>query len=335
MMSSQDDRNKLLEIIQSYLGDNDAQDILFDQMYQDLKIDILAIGRTSGSRSYIQITRRAALGDVAYINLFKDLISKNNSVQNSKFILITGSISKKVHELSDQLGIEVIELPKNMNLPRSDKVRTKRFMSLTTEKSWKIISGLLKARSSSIRALAIGQNVSYGWAHTTVTGLIEQGIAVKKGTSISLVDVDKLLNGVAWERPLSSLIVKEVKVRGDGLLDIAREITLYSDRRSIPLAFTGHIAGSLYTAHSVRFDVLQMYVNALDKELLADIEELRDGDHEIKLQILRPDRDVYTDANIIQGVKVVSPSQTLLDLAGLGYNGRDMTKVMVEIYGKL
>ncbi|QLH74238.1 MAG: hypothetical protein HPY73_01425 [Methanomassiliicoccales archaeon] len=272
---------------------------------------------------------------MAYINLFKDLISKNNSVQNSKFILITGSISKKVHELSDQLGIEVIELPKNMNLPRSDKVRTKRFMSLTTEKSWKIISGLLKARSSSIRALAIGQNVSYGWAHTTVTGLIEQGIAVKKGTSISLVDVDKLLNGVAWERPLSSLIVKEVKVRGDGLLDIAREITLYSDRRSIPLAFTGHIAGSLYTAHSVRFDVLQMYVNALDKELLADIEELRDGDHEIKLQILRPDRDVYTDANIIQGVKVVSPSQTLLDLAGLGYNGRDMTKVMVEIYGKL
>jgi hypothetical protein len=36
-----------------------------------------------------------------------------------------------------------------------------------------------------------------------------------------------------------------------------------------------------------------------------------------------------------QGISVVSPAQTLLDLAGLGYSGRDLTLKMVENFAEL
>jgi len=48
-----------------------------------------------------------------------------------------------------------------------------------------------------------------------------------------------------------------------------------------------------------------------------------------------PDRDVFGDAREKEGVLIVSPSQTLLDIAGLGYSGRDITKAMVEKYATL
>ncbi|MBU3965799.1 MAG: hypothetical protein KKG76_00245 [Euryarchaeota archaeon] len=55
----------------------------------------------------------------------------------------------------------------------------------------------------------------------------------------------------------------------------------------------------------------------------------------IKARIYVPDRDVFGDARDKEGIRIVSPSQTLLDLAGLGYSGRDITKAMVEKYATL
>ena len=57
----------------------------------------------------------------------------------------------------------------------------------------------------------------------------------------------------------------------------------------------------------------------------------------ITVRIYVPDRDVFTNRRpfSVNGVWVVSPAQVLLDCAGLGYAGRDLTQKLVEIYGGL
>ena len=45
--------------------------------------------------------------------------------------------------------------------------------------------------------------------------------------------------------------------------------------------------------------------------------------------------DVFSDSREKEGILVVSPSQALLDLAGLGYSGKDITKAMLEKYASL
>ncbi|VVB63823.1 Uncharacterised protein [uncultured archaeon] len=57
----------------------------------------------------------------------------------------------------------------------------------------------------------------------------------------------------------------------------------------------------------------------------------------IALRIYTPDRDVFKDRRTftIKGVWLVSPAQTLLDCAGLGYAGRDLTLKLVDIYEQL
>jgi len=55
----------------------------------------------------------------------------------------------------------------------------------------------------------------------------------------------------------------------------------------------------------------------------------------IRAVVYRPDRDVMRNSNTIEGVKVTSPGQTLLDIAGMGYSGITLAKNMVEIFDKL
>ena len=57
----------------------------------------------------------------------------------------------------------------------------------------------------------------------------------------------------------------------------------------------------------------------------------------IAVRIYTADRDVFKDRRMlsVEGVWLVSPAQLLLDCAGLGYSGRDITQKLVEIYDQL
>lgn len=55
----------------------------------------------------------------------------------------------------------------------------------------------------------------------------------------------------------------------------------------------------------------------------------------IKVRVYKPDRDVFSDTRYTGEIRLVSPAQALLDLAGLGYSGRDLTLKLVENYARL
>jgi len=60
-------------------------------------------------------------------------------------------------------------------------------------------------------------------------------------------------------------------------------------------------------------------------------------DGEIAIRTHTPDRKIFKDRRLssIEKTWLVSPAQALLDCAGLGYAGRDLTLKLVDLYDRL
>jgi hypothetical protein len=151
---------------------------------------------------------------------------------------------------------------------------------------------------------------------------------------VTIADVKNLLNGVAWERPMKNLQAGEFFINFSGSHTAAQEISRTLKEQKIPFAFTTYTAGGLYTAYAFRQDAVYLY---LKRETISQFKENfgTEKDSSIRAVIYAPDRDVFTYTREREAVVITSPSQTLLDLAGLGYSAMDLTSVMVEKYAGL
>jgi len=60
-------------------------------------------------------------------------------------------------------------------------------------------------------------------------------------------------------------------------------------------------------------------------------------DERIVVRIYTPDHNVFKDLRLssVENIWLVSPAQALLDCAGLGYAGRDLTLKLVDLYDRL
>jgi hypothetical protein len=191
-------------------------------------------------------------------------------------------------------------------------------------------------KEASIRQLSIESKVSYGWSHATAKALVSKGIASDAGGRLRIVDISKLINGIAWERPFERLFAQEIKIAASNAIVLAKEICLVCDEQQIACAFTSFTAGEIYTGYSARHDSVYLY---LEKKNIAELAGMFDAQThgEIAVRIYTPDRDVFKDRRTfsVEGVWLASPAKALLDCAGLGYAGRDLTQKLVEIYDQL
>ena len=329
--------NELVSLIRSKLDINEEADVSLDSNWKDLRFDIIIEDRKRFKKVFLEIKPKAGIDSLAMLNLYKDYVERNPEPEGfePRFALVTKSISTRVSDLAKMLNIDVVIVPKETKLPGEAANATLGTLKISSEKSWKVVSGLIKLKTSSIRNLSIVQGVSYGWTHYTINNLITHGIAKKNGNHISISDMDKLLNGVAWERPTQALVVKELKLSYKDVFEASAEMTEIFGSQKIEHAFCSYMAGTQYTGYGVRFDSIQCY---LDNNEVGNIGELLGANEDgsgIKLQIMAPDREVFSETRMIGNTRVTSPSQTLLDLAGLGYKAKDLTKAMVAAYGQL
>jgi len=224
--------------------------------------------------------------------------------------------------------VHVIQLDWSVDMPTGPSKRKYSPTKLSSDVSWRIIIGLLRTSPASIRRIALGAGASYGWAHATVMRLIEMGVAERTSNGVSMKDAHRLLNGVAWERPLNDLQVVSFKVGGDEMMQSAKAIEAATRRNGVDHAFTGPTAAGIYTGYGQRFDRLYIY---LDEEQVGSMKNvLEDPAGSISLEVYRPDRAVFKDTEERQGLTLVDPAQALLDVAGLGYSYWDLTLKMVE-----
>jgi hypothetical protein len=291
-----------------------------------------------GSKTYVvELKRIVRLDELSQLGLLRLLMNAScTSIDNIEFIIAGKLITKDVAKAAEKIGIKFIKLPAGANVEEAHDKAGNIPVKLTSPKSWQVISYLLKVKAASIRQIAIGSGVSYGWTHAVVRALAARGIVSDTGGHTEITDINKLLNGIAWERPFERLLAQEIRIAANSPVALAQEICLVCDEQQIPCAFTSFTAGEIYTGYSARHDSAYLY---LEKKNIAELTGMFDvhSDGGIIARIYTPERDVFKDRGIFstQGVWLVSPAQSLLDCAGLGYAARDLTQKLVEIYDQL
>jgi len=288
-----------------------------------------------GGRLYVVEVKGSVvtIDTIARMQLYRQILQNKPGLPPVQLVLAAKTINSREENLARELGIRFIKLPWAISTPKgNDYTSTK--IRISSAKSWKIVSRLLKEKSTSIRQLALKEGVSYAWTHKVIGILSEQNVIKKEEGYVTIADVNNLLNGIAWERPLKNLQAEEIPLRFAGTHGAAQEITRNLKGENIPFAFNSYTAGGLYTGYASRQDSVYLY---LEKNQIDRFRE-QFGDKNasgVRAVLYAPDRDVFSDVRELESVVVTSPSQTLLDLAGLGYSAMDLTKVMADKYASL
>ncbi len=329
---------EILGILRAKLNLSDNAIISREQSFADAGLPIMTdLIIEDGSKIFlVEIKSRVTIDTIARLNLLKQVLKTRSEIKyaSNLFPVVAGKVIPPREEaLAKEVAITLVQLPHSIKLSTSEYSPKKR-IKITSEKAWRVISRLLKERTTSIRQLALLEDVSYGWAHATIQSLISQGIVTKKGNYVSIFDVNKLLNGVAWERPFENLRATEITIDYNSAILAAQEISHALKIQESKFAFTSYTAGGLYTGYAVRHDAIYLYLEKKEFEFFKDVFGNRKNTG-IKARIYLPDRVVFSDKREIESIIVTSPAQTLLDLAGLGYSGLDIAKVMVDGYARI
>ncbi len=281
------------------------------------------------------IVETAARGDIqslARLSLYEKLVQGQD--REVTLVLAAKSFSDQVLDLAVRLGMKTVMLPRGALTPGKDLYRGRASIKLTSDKSWRVVSRLLKDQPTSIRNVSLREQVSYGWAHAVCEHLINQGMAKRKGNGLEVTDIDRLINVAAWERPLHSLRSVDVRTDITEGFACAREVERTLTEAGVDHSFTGYLAGALYTGMAFRQDLVQVYVDEDEFDVLKDIYSRSDGKG-VVIQLIKPDRDVTLWSRFVDGLQLASPGQTLLDLAGSGAGAIDLRRAVLRDYARL
>lgn len=310
-----------LELSNKALFNKEAQ---FQELELPFKIDYII--EDQDFLYIIEVKSKANINSIAQLIFLREWLK--DFPKEKKFILASKRITPKLEEIAKKMGIKVLEFPYSMKIYESKDLSTRKG-KITTEKSWRVITRLLKEKGISIRKVSIEENVSYAWTHATVQNILNRNIAAKEGNYIIIKDIPQLLNGVAWERPFEELFYEEIYIGYNDAYQASKELTSYLKRQKVVFSFTTYTAYGQYSGYGRRFDTLYMYIEKTEaKRFKYEFSE----ETGIKLRLYIPDRNVFKDSKEIGGIQVVSLEQLILDMAGLGFSGRDFTKVLVDEY---
>ncbi|VVB85369.1 Uncharacterised protein [uncultured archaeon] len=326
----------LIEIIRTTLNLSDSAVVIKEPIskkaWSPIEVDLVI--EDNAIKYFIEIKSKVRVDSIARLVLLKELLKKQEKdISNISLVIASKIIPPIVEEIANQLGIKLVPIPHNIGIATHQYDYFPNKIKITSEKSWKIITRLLKEKMTSIRQLSLLEKVSYGWAYATIQSLISQGIVTKKGNYVTFSDINKLLNGIGWERPFENLFVGEINIEYDDAFKAAQNLTYMLKNKRIKFAFTSYTAGGLYTGYAIRYDTVYLYLER--KEIDFFIKTFKAERQGIKVRIYAPDRDIFYDVREKESVQVVPPGQTLLDLAGLGYSGRDITKALVDKYASI
>lgn len=285
---------------------------------------------------FIIIRRKLNLTDLARIHLLRSTDNLNGffadtqgtPIHNADIVGLTVLSSQEVESYASSLKVRIFRIPMGLYQFKENR-STRSVVKLTTQTSFSVIFSLLKAGRSTIFDLAKKAEVSYGWTHNVVSRLIDIGTVEKHAGLISITNINRLFDSLAYERPIGSLLYKEVFTDNKDSLEMAHEISEVSRRMRVKLSFTSYTYSSLVERFNIRHDVAYVYLNKNDYNLLSQaIGFLPKGN--VKLNVYLPDRDVFKDCSEVSGITVVSEKQALLDLASGGIPTRDLTLRMAE-----
>lgn len=285
-----------------------------------------------GKTIFIVQVKRSAVSsaDVARIFFQSEYILSRLKLSSRRAlccVIAAPAISKEADCLLDSLkdirkGTRTLFLRLSPRLlHRTGQPRTAAHGRITSPSAWRVVFALLQSPAS-IRALALNSGVSYAWCHRTVSALMTQGLVRKRESRVEITDVNRLLSGAAWERPLLALKRHELTTAYRRPVDLARELARRSEAVGALFAVTGPAHLLLSSDYTRSVDRLDVYLSST-----APLEGLKD-EGGIRIHVYNPDRQI--DVERRDGIPVVSPSQVVLDLAGMGRDWFELALVAVK-----
>jgi hypothetical protein len=144
---------------------------------------------------------------------------------------------------------------------------------------------------------------------------------------LELSDPLRLLEVLSVERPLSKLIVKEVRTE-ESEVPKAERIVRNAAAHTGPYALTAFSALAKHMEYYITYPTVHVYSG---KPLeLAD--RVSPGRGDVTVQILRPDSEsILQNARRVKQIILVEPVQVVIDLFCLGGAGRDGAMKLYEV----
>ncbi len=238
-----------------------------------------------------------------------------------EFKVARQSSGHQLEGLSTQIQPEITpQLPK--------PVRT----SLVSPKALRVARYLISHRQTTQVEIARETRVSTGMVNKVVSALVDRELVSYRGKDLVVFDVWRLVNEIAWSRPLKSLKKKGIYViHAKSTEDVEARLVQVCNETKTRYAFTAFSGASRYIGYGMRYDSVQAYV----EEPTLILERLGQGSQKtsegITLEIFSIDNwDIIEEAKPIGGSVVCSAVQLVLDLVSYGGVGRDWAVKLYE-----
>jgi biotin operon repressor len=200
-------------------------------------------------------------------------------------------------------------------------------LRLTSNQTYKVVSYLLAHPHSSQVEISRKTGASRNLVNHVVNELEAPGIAVQKGKGhLELSDPLRLLEVLSAERPLSKLVVREVRTEESEVSKVERIVKKAA-------AHTGLYALTAFSALAKRVEYYITYptVHVYSEKPIQLADRIPAGRGDVTAQILKPDSEsILQNARRLKEARVVEPVQVVIDLFCLGGAGRDGAMKLYE-----
>ena len=291
----------------------------------------------------VEIKSRINEDTIYRIYAFSHLIDKKVKGNKDMRLVCAGkSLKYSTQDIATRLGIEVLLIPPKLYqyLPRSlnaseENSSFERIKStasrITSEKAWKIICFLLTGSQPNILSISKKTGVSYGWTNSIVHKLEKSGI-INSDYGLRINDIDKLLNIASWERSLDGLLMETINTNFSTATQCMNEVAINLNKLGIDYAFTAHSSAVAYGSSIMREDTAYIYLpDPSERKFFMAF--LGTEERGCNLKVYVPERDIMKTSTLFNGVRIVNVCQNILDLAGLGMDGRIAAKDLVNRLG--
>ena len=309
---------------------------------RELLID-LAI-ESKDTMTLVEIKSRINEDTIYRIYALSHLINKQAvGAKEVRLVCAGKTIKYSIQELANKLGVEILLVPPKLyqylsematgsGLNASSQHVKTGPLRLTSEKAWKIVCSLLADKPSNILSISRKTSVSYGWANYVIHRLENAGI-ITVDYGLRVKDLDRLFNVVSWERALDGLLVETIITNFSTATQCINEVALNLNRLGIDYAFTAHWSAVSYGSSIMREDTAYIYlINPSDRGVIRSFSDGKAGGCRLKVYV--PERDIMKSTTMFNGIRVVDMCQNILDLAGLGADGRIAARDLVNKLGQ-
>lgn len=194
-------------------------------------------------------------------------------------------------------------------------------VKLTAEQSYQIILFLLATIRSGQTEISRYTGASKSQVNRLVNDLINAGVLKHVESRLFEVsDPIRLLDKIAFERPLSKLVRKEIQLEYSEVEKVEYAIQKVCTQYKIKYAFTCFSALDKYYRYHITYPTVHIYTN----EQMELENRLPLGKGAVLVQMLVPDHEIIMQtARVKDGFVLVDPVQVIIDLFCLGSIGRD------------